>query len=35
MGYAEFASLECGGSSDPERVIALYAKLFDWMYWNT
>jgi len=35
MGYAEFASLECGGSADPERVIALYAKLFDWMYWNT
>ena len=35
MGYAQFMSLECSGSSDPERVLALYARLFEWMYWNT
>jgi len=34
MGYHEFVSLEAGGSEDPERVIALYARLFEWMYWN-
>lgn len=34
LGYAQFVSLECSGSSDPERVIALYAKLFQWMSWN-
>ena len=35
MGYAEYMSLEAGGSEDPERVIALYARLFEWMYWNS
>ncbi len=35
MGYHEFVSLEAGGSEDPERVIALYARLFEWMYWNS
>ena len=34
MGYAEFVSLEASRSNDPERVIALYAKLFEWMYWH-
>ena len=32
LGYAQFASLECGGSQDPERVIGLYAVLFRSMY---
>jgi sugar phosphate isomerase/epimerase len=31
LGYAGYLSLECGGSLDPERCIALYAKLFEWM----
>ncbi len=34
VGYAGFASLECSASDDPERVIAIYARLFEWMYWN-
>jgi sugar phosphate isomerase/epimerase len=35
LGYAGYASLEASGSGDPERVIALYARLFEWMYWNS
>jgi sugar phosphate isomerase/epimerase len=34
LGYAGFCSLEAAPSADPERVIAIYAKLFQWMYWN-
>ncbi|MHC5058400.1 MAG: sugar phosphate isomerase/epimerase family protein [Planctomycetota bacterium] len=34
LGYAGYLSLECGESPDPERCIALYARLFTWMYWN-
>jgi len=34
LGYAGYLSLECNQSPDPERCIALYAKLFNWMYWN-
>jgi len=32
LGYAQFASLECSGSEDAERVIGLYAALFKSMY---
>jgi sugar phosphate isomerase/epimerase len=35
MGYHEFVSLEAGGSSDAERVMGIYARLFEWMYWNS
>ncbi|MFO7947829.1 MAG: sugar phosphate isomerase/epimerase family protein [Armatimonadota bacterium] len=35
LGYGEYCSLEAQGSDDPERVIALYARLFEWMYWNS
>jgi sugar phosphate isomerase/epimerase len=35
LGYGRFMSLECNDSADPERVIALYAKLYQWMYWRT
>jgi len=34
MGYGGYMSLECNDSSDPEKVIALYARLYQWMYWN-
>jgi len=34
MGYHEFMSIEGGGSDDAERVIAIYARLFEWMYWH-
>lgn len=34
IGYGGFISLECNASADPEKVIALYARLFQWMYWN-
>ncbi len=34
IGYAGYLSLECRESADPERCIAIYAKLFTWMYWN-
>lgn len=35
MGYAGYMSIEAGASEDAERVIAIYAKLFQWMYWNS
>ena len=35
LGYARYTSLECSGSSDPDRVVGLYGKLFQWMYWNS
>jgi len=34
MGYGGYMSLECNDSADPEKVIALYARLYQWMYWN-
>ena len=34
MGYAQFTSLECSGSADPDRVVGLYAKLYEWIYWH-
>ena len=34
LGYGRFLSLESSASTDPERVIAIYARLFQWMYWN-
>ncbi len=35
LGYGRFLSLESSASSDPERVIAIYARLFESMYWNS
>ncbi len=35
LGYGEYCSIEAGASDDAERVIAIYARLFEWMYWNS
>ena len=35
LGYAGFLSVEASPSPDAERVIAIYGRLFQWMYWNS
>jgi sugar phosphate isomerase/epimerase len=35
LGYGGLVTVEGGQSDDAERVIAIYARLFEWMYWNS